>query len=454
MKSLRANLLVPFLLAAGTFFAVGVMAQAQDVPTTPIAPPSNLGTMIPTVQGGTGNGSSQQANGADQQSAAAGTATSEDGEEPVRQSAVTPNIDHEVVSTDDIYTVHLRPLYSTVIRLPDEVTSIAVGAPTLIGAEHSQSEPRLVFIKPTTHQPVDSDVIISLKSGQTLALHVISAGDQGSADPVDFVVDYSQDRGLLLSNQGRSLMVGPSSNETDSAPAGNAGRFQQQFLNQPAGSGVPTAPVSGRRHGSGGRGDSAGAPANPQASSGSEGEITDSTPIAENDGPVIENPSMAPSTLDTMFTAQQEIAAPRYSSGADLARRYPEDKNASPELAVSLGRCVQVNDTMTVSYSVINRSSHWIEIMPPLLEFNDPSGAKKNGKVNKKHPQAMAEQVQVLDYRMTGTKLAPGQRMDGAFEFTRPDFKYQKERLLLRIADSSAIDAALLMPVPFVTPRL
>jgi hypothetical protein len=112
------------------------------------------------------------------------------------QAPVTPNVDHETVSSDDVYTVHLRPLFATVVRLPEEVTSLAIGAPTLIAAEHDKSEPRLVFLKPMTEKKVDSNVVVALRSGRTLSIRVISAGEQGSTDPVDFVVDSSQPRSL------------------------------------------------------------------------------------------------------------------------------------------------------------------------------------------------------------------------------------------------------------------
>jgi hypothetical protein len=116
------------------------------------------------------------------------------------QAPVTPNVDHETVSSDDVYTVHLRPLFATVVRLPEEVTSLAIGAPTLIAAEHDKSEPRLVFLKPMTEKKVDSNVVVALRSGRTLSIRVISAGEQGSTDPVDFVVDYSQPHSLMLAD--------------------------------------------------------------------------------------------------------------------------------------------------------------------------------------------------------------------------------------------------------------
>jgi hypothetical protein len=109
---------------------------------------------------------------------------------------------------------------------------------------------------------------------------------------------------------------------------------------------------------------------------------------------------------------------------------------------------VQKGDTMTFSYSVQNRSYRTIEIMPPHLEFADP----KPKKPSKKHPTAISEQLTVDDYILAATKLAPGQRVDGAIQFSRPSFKYKKQLLMLQVASASEVDTALLVPVPFTTP--
>jgi hypothetical protein len=179
--------------------------------------------------------------------------------------------------------------------------------------------------------------------------------------------------------------------------------------------------------------------------------VTDSTPVAIAETPAHSPAGAAPlSTLDALYQEQQKIAAPHYTTATDLARLYPEDKLASPDLSASLGRSVQEGDSVTVSYSVLNRSGRWIEVLLPLLEFNNPAKSKKNGKVDKKHPEALAEQLPISDYRVSKLKLAPGERLDGAVEFVRPGFKYKKERLLLQIANASEVDTALMVPVPFV----
>jgi hypothetical protein len=69
---------------------------------------------------------------------------------------VDPAIVDLPISAGTVTDVHLHPLFTTTIRLPDAVTSVAVGAPTLFKVEHSADDPRLVFIKPTTGEAATS----------------------------------------------------------------------------------------------------------------------------------------------------------------------------------------------------------------------------------------------------------------------------------------------------------
>ena len=413
----------------GLLMACAVL-YGQDVPTVPQTPPPDTTSVLPVAV----------TDDATAQAPAVAPAAVPAEQEPVdtdvvpKQGPVTPNVDQETVASDEVYTVHLRPLFTTVVRLPEAVTSLAVGAPTLIAAEHDKAEPRLVFIKPTTHKKVDSNVIVALQSGHTLAIRVISAGDEGSSDPVDFVVDYSQPRGLMLgSNEvdtplypARPSVPAPSPELT---PAGRPGSGQLIPVSSPRHDDATPAQQPGRRQ------------------AGPSAVVTDQTPVAALEP---HGSSKALPLLDSLYQEQLSVAAPHYTTAAELSRIYPEDKNASADLSASLGRCVQTGDNVTLSYSVLNRSERWIEVLPPLLEFNNPSSTKKNGKVDKKHPEALAESLPISDYRMSKTKLAPGERLDGALEFVRPGFKFRKERLLLQIANASEVDTALLVPVPFV----
>ena len=79
---------------------------------------------------------------------------------------VRPTVTALPLSGSTVTDLHLRPMFTTTIRLPEAVTSVAVGAPTLFEVEHSDQEPRLVFVKPSTKDAATSNLIIALESGQ------------------------------------------------------------------------------------------------------------------------------------------------------------------------------------------------------------------------------------------------------------------------------------------------
>ena len=71
---------------------------------------------------------------------------------------VKPTVSNLSISGNSVTDLHLRPLFTTTIRLPEPVTSVAVGAPTLFEVEHSDQEPRLVFVKPSTKDAATSNL--------------------------------------------------------------------------------------------------------------------------------------------------------------------------------------------------------------------------------------------------------------------------------------------------------
>jgi hypothetical protein len=110
---------------------------------------------------------------------------------------VKPTVTDLPISGDGVTDLHLRPLFTTTIRLPEAVTSVAVGAPTLFEVEHSDQEPRLVFVKPSTKEAATSNLVIALQSGQAISMRLHSDGDGGNA-PVDFVVNYRPQQSFLI----------------------------------------------------------------------------------------------------------------------------------------------------------------------------------------------------------------------------------------------------------------
>ncbi|WP_026441597.1 hypothetical protein [Pseudacidobacterium ailaaui] len=398
----RGRILAPLVMVLAT---LSVQAKAQDT-----------GTDTSTAEPSPGLSSAVQEPEQDAKTAPTGPSSQKTGSRDVEsspaagldddyvpnQTPVSPQIRHEVMDEDNLYTIHLRPLYTTAIKLPEEVVAIAVGAPTLFWAEHNSKVPRLVFVKPTTTAPANSDLIVSLKSGATVTIHIVSDGEKGSQEPVDFLVDYSSQNSILRGDTSQSsLFRGPDPERGDAA---------------------------------------ADAASHPLHSA----EQRESGSAAAKEHTALSVPG---TLLEALYQEQMSLGAPKFLSGTELSHIYPIDKDATGDLAVSIGRMVQNGDSICVSFSVMNRSSRWVEIMPPHLEFTDPHPHK----ADKKHPVSIAEQLAVDDYILTAKKLAPGQRIDGAIQFQRPSFKYKQQVLMLRVASADEVDEALLLPVPFTT---
>jgi hypothetical protein len=113
------------------------------------------------------------------------------------RAEVKPAVTDLPVSSSSVTDLHLRPLFTTTIRLPEAVTSVAVGAPTLFEVEHSDQEPRLVFVKPSTRESATSNLVIALQSGQEISMRLLSDGNGGDA-AVDFVVNYRPPQSFLI----------------------------------------------------------------------------------------------------------------------------------------------------------------------------------------------------------------------------------------------------------------
>ena len=287
---------------------------------------------------------------------------------------VDPAILDLPVSDSAVTDVYLHPFFTTTIRLPDAVTSVAVGAPSLFKVEHSADEPRLVFIKPTTAATSASNLIIALQSGQEISMRLLSEGTgTGTGTPVDFVVNYEPRQSFLI---------------------------------------------------------------------GSTDQIARSTTTHTD-------PPAKPSAMDLALKQQAKVASPDWSSGRSKGAMNSGQTDAGRPILGTLGAVREQGQLMLVVYSVVNTSSRWIEVLPPQVELRSPNldAKRKKGK-----DQVLAEEVPVAEYRLTARRLAPGERADGAVEFSRPGFKQSADRLELELGTASAVDHPLLLPLPFVAP--
>jgi type IV secretory pathway VirB9-like protein len=86
---------------------------------------------------------------------------------PMRASGppVTARIATISINPNEVITLHLRPEFESTIRLPEEITSVILGGPGTFKAEHNESEPRYVCVKPIVKEPAQSNLLIATKSG-------------------------------------------------------------------------------------------------------------------------------------------------------------------------------------------------------------------------------------------------------------------------------------------------
>jgi hypothetical protein len=285
---------------------------------------------------------------------------------------VDPTIIDLPISASTVTDVHLHPFFTTTIRLPDAVTSVAVGAPTLFKVEHSAEEPRLVFIKPTTAATATSNLIIALQSGQEISMRLLSEGTSSST-PVDFVVNYEPRQSFLI---------------------------------------------------------------------GSTDEIAGAAATASG-------PPARVSALDLALKHQAEVASPGWVTGTGKKSKNPDRTDPGKPILGALGAVREQGQLMLAAYSVVNTTDRWIEVLPPQVELRSPN---HDGKKKKRKDRVLAEEVPVTEYRLTARRLAPGERADGAVEFSRPGFKQSVDRLVLELGTASAVDHPLLLQLPFVAP--
>ena len=106
------------------------------------------------------------------------------------------------INPRDVTVLHLRPEFESTIHMPEEVTSVILGSPGEFKAEHNEGEPEYVYVKPITKEPAQSNLLIATKSGQHVAMELVSDG-AATADetqPVDFLIEYRAVRSFLISD--------------------------------------------------------------------------------------------------------------------------------------------------------------------------------------------------------------------------------------------------------------
>ncbi len=143
------------------------------------------------------------------------------------------------------------------------------------------------------------------------------------------------------------------------------------------------------------------------------------------------------SSLDEAFKQQESVNAPRWTKW--------EDK----QIETSIGDMRQLSNQTMISYSILNNSNQPIEIVPPQIQITGRRATKKKKKEGK---GIISDQLEIRNYRLSMTRLEPGERADGVVVFDRPNFKESTERLFLQIAQADQVDHPILIHLPFTPP--
>jgi hypothetical protein len=328
--------------------------------------------------------------------------------QPAVSIQVHPKVAGRSIRDGQVTTVYLAPRYATAIRMPEAVNSVVVGDPGSFSAEHSDREPQLVFVKPITPKPAQTNLLISTTRGLQVSLLLVSRGEMKGVeeDDIDFLMPYKPSGQFIVQPAATLSAVVPQTAALVSGPTSAASS------NSP----IPVVPTALRTSGS-----------------GRDGAIP---PLVAANSTKTE-----PTALDDLLDRQRR---------APLPTLYGQKPGVSPPgkelIRAGVSEVIDQGTAVVVLFSALNAEDHPIELMPPQVQLG---GVRKTGKLVRRSRWTTAEQLPVTDFRMSRSRLGPGQRADGVVVFQRPSFKQANETLFVQMAESGAVDRPALAPIGF-----
>jgi hypothetical protein len=321
---------------------------------------------------------------------------------------VQPQIAGRPVQEGQVTTVYLAPRFATAIRMPDGINSVVLGDPESFSAEHSDREPQIVFVKPITTKPAETNLLISTTRGYAANMLLISRGEApGAQQGVDFLLRYRP--------AGRFIIEPtiPSASVAETKPLEGAKSAPSD-----------DKPLSARQR---------------SADSGAGLIRPVSLSIKEDKGTA--PASDAPGDLERLLERQRRAPLPvLYGERPGVASPGKEILKAGVSEVIDQGKQV------VVLFAAVNMQDHAVELMPPQVQL---AGKVKKGAIIRHKVWSNSEQLPVEEFRLSRRRLGPGERADGVLVFERPRFKQSNETLLLQIADSGAVDRPALAPIGF-----
>jgi hypothetical protein len=322
---------------------------------------------------------------------------------------VQPQIAGRVMREGQVTTVYLAPRFATAIRMPDAINSVVLGDPESFSAEHSDREPRIVFVKPITPKPAQTNLLISTARGYEANVMLISRGEApGCQQAVDFLVRY---------RPAGPFLIEPS---TPSGSVAETKPLEQETAVFP---GDKPSPGVGQRSA-----DSEAEPIRPVSFSSAQEKHAGSDSDTSRD-------------LERLLERQRRAPLPvLYGERPGIAPRGNEILKAGVSEVIDQGKQV------VVLFSAVNMQHHAVELMPPQVQV---AGKVKKGAIVRHKVSSNSEQLPVEEFRLSRRRVGQGERADGVLVFERPPFKQSNETLLLQIADSGAVDRPALAPIGF-----
>ena len=316
-------------------------------------------------------------------------------------TTIDPQVRSKPTADHKITTIELTPHFVSTIRVPEPVNSVVVGDPALFQVEHSEHEPELVFVKALTAEDAESNLLISTVKGRQISFLLVSHGRNARPAKVDFLLRYQTAGGFLI--------------EPDPVPFALVA--QTASLSKPQ-SATPD-PIASTRQ--------------------SNGTLM---PAAFNPAPTQDASSQSKSdSLDSLLERQKQAPLPVL-----YGERMEGDEVKGDRLRAGISEVLDGGQRVIVLFSVVNTSKHAILLMPPQIQLG---GKDKSGKIVRRERWSTAEQLAVIDYRLSSRRIGPGDRVDGVVLFERPPYKRSTESLFLQMAESGAVDMPALAPIGF-----
>ena len=323
-------------------------------------------------------------------------------------SKVEPRIVTEKDLEGKVTVVEVAARYVTAVCLPETVNAVVVGDASAFQVEHSEHEPRFVFVKALSTKPSETNLLISTAGGHEISLLLISRGESNSADrtQVDFLLKYEASGGFFISPSALPFAL-----VAATVPLTEARRIKGREIMEHSSPGDGASSVFSA--------------------------VGDLLPPRSD----LSTADIQSRDLD-QFLEQQERAPMPVLYG----QRVTEETESGDRVRAGVSRVIDGGQQVVVLFSVVNPTKHAILLMPPQVQLG---GRTTSGKLIRHEKWSTAEQLQVLDFRLNRRRLGPSERADGVVVFERPPYKQSNEILLLQVAESGAVDRPALAPIGF-----